>query len=120
MRPLTKYDILVNDIDYGWATKPWGKNLGDDIISDRNGKATVFILHEIPFEQSYTYDSFLNQTDSATQLRNQQTYQATTVNIQTTAKTIQFSAPNSLITVILPVRIWLTLGHPNRSDHHTH
>ena len=94
--------------------------MGDPIVSDRDGKVTVFILHEIPFEQSYTYDGILSQTDNQTQLRNQQNSGIPTVNFQTSAKTVQFIAPNSIVTIVLPIRIWLTLGHPNRSDHHTH
>jgi hypothetical protein len=119
MRPLTEYNIMLNDIDYGWATRPWGKNLGDPIVSDRNGKVTVFILHEIPFEQSYSLDG-IAMTTKKSQIRNQQNDTQPTNNMQTTAKVVQFVAPNSTVTIILPIRIWITLGHPNRSDHHGH
>lgn len=119
MKPNTKYDIFVNDVDYGWATKPWGKNLGDQIVSDSNGKAVFFILTEIPFEASYAYDRVIADNNTV-QSRNQQNNQLSSVNLNETVRTIQLIAPGSTITIKTRVIMWITLGHPNRSEHHTH
>lgn len=117
MKPNTKYEIYVNDVEFGWATKQWGKNLGDDLISDEKGQITVYVLSEIPFEASYAYDH--DRPDNSSPTRNKQT-DSKPSNIVNTLTTIELRAPNSIITIMRQTNILVTLGHPNRSEHHKH
>ena len=118
--PNTNYTCYINDVDYSWATRQWGKNLGEPITSDESGKALFFVLHEMPFEASYSYD--LENTDqNVYDLRNQQNKQFPTRNIHQTVRSMQLiSASGHTITIKTRQSIWVTLGHPNRSEHHRH
>lgn len=120
MIPNTNYTCYVNDVDYSWATKQWGKNLGESITSDANGKARFFILFEIPFEASYSYD-FDNTNQTIYDQRNNQNNQFPTDNIHQMVRTITLiSASGHTISIRSRQRIWVILGHPNRSEHHSH
>lgn len=66
LRPNTKHDLYMNGIIYNWAAKPYGKNLGDSIISDNNGRVSIDVFHEsaiIPnVEDSVNNGSFFNSS----------------------------------------------------------
>lgn len=56
LRPNTKHKMYLENVDYTWACKGWGQNLGEDILSDADGFATVYVLYEIPFSRPAQYE----------------------------------------------------------------
>lgn len=46
LRPNTRHDLYLNNQLYNFAAIPFGKNIGDSIISDSNGTVKVVILAE--------------------------------------------------------------------------
>lgn len=56
LRPNTKHKMFLDDVDYTWACRGWGQNLGEEITSDNTGMARVFVLYEIPFQQPASYE----------------------------------------------------------------
>lgn len=56
LRPLTKHKVYLEDVDYTWACKGWGQNIGEEILSDANGEAKVYILYELPFSAPSAYE----------------------------------------------------------------
>lgn len=49
----TQYDVYMDGIKINAFCKPYGKNLGDPIISDMNGKAMVLLLLDIQYDANY-------------------------------------------------------------------
>jgi len=61
MRPSTTYQFFVDGIDMSAFVKPYGKNLGDPIISQGDGTLIVQYHMSIPFSQNY----LTNKVDEA-------------------------------------------------------
>ena len=47
LKPLTRYDCYIENIESNWAVKPIGGNLGAPLITDINGKVSFILYHEI-------------------------------------------------------------------------
>lgn len=59
MKPLTKYNFYFNGTLMNAFCKPFGKNLGADIIADANGRLTILFLMNISYNDRYV----VTQTD---------------------------------------------------------
>ena len=53
MVPNTQYDIYVEGVLMNAFCKPYGKNLGDPLISGPDGRLLVQYLMSIPYNQQY-------------------------------------------------------------------
>lgn len=53
MKPDTKYDFYCDGVLMNAFCKPFGKNLGDQIISDPNGKVQVLFLFNIEYNENF-------------------------------------------------------------------
>ena len=53
MMPNSPYDIYVDDVLVNDFCKPYGGNLGDDLISDANGKLRIQWMFSINYNQNY-------------------------------------------------------------------
>lgn len=62
LRPNTKHTITIDDEDYGFATRQFGKAPGADLISDADGNLSLLVLYEIEFNRTQNFE--LNQTQS--------------------------------------------------------
>lgn len=56
LRPNTKHKMYLDGVDYTWACKGFGQNLGEDILSDENGQVNVTVLYEIPYSFPSNYE----------------------------------------------------------------
>lgn len=62
LRPNTKHTITIDDEEYAFATRQFGKAPGADLISNADGELQLFILYEIEFNRTQNFE--LNQTQS--------------------------------------------------------
>jgi len=53
MTPNTKYDVWLEGVLYNDKVKPFGKNLGDSIVSDSAGKVLFQLLLTVPYNEKY-------------------------------------------------------------------
>jgi hypothetical protein len=55
LRPNSKHRVYIEGEDYTWACKGWGKNLGEELVTNEFGSVCFSILYEIsmgaPFER---------------------------------------------------------------------
>ena len=49
----SKYKFYDNNVDMGWACKPVGKKLGDDLVSNDSGIIEFTFLFETSYQTSY-------------------------------------------------------------------
>lgn len=56
LRPKTKHKMYLDDIDYTWACKGFGQKIGEDLLSDVNGKLMVYVLYEIQFSRPAMFE----------------------------------------------------------------
>ena len=64
VKPNTKYSITLNGVDYGWASKPLGGDLGGDLVSNSNGILEFFMLREIPIFGRLVIDNIVPEDSS--------------------------------------------------------
>lgn len=62
LKPETIYEIFLNGEPYNWACQPWGKNLGEPLVSTKEGSCLFRLLLEITPE----FLSNFGSSDSAT------------------------------------------------------
>jgi hypothetical protein len=87
----TQYDVYMDGVKINAFCKPYGKNLGGDIISDANGKIMVLLLLDIPYDANYL------------------TTQNTTEGYYTQAKIIEFRDPSGKSSKLqLPINLKVT------------
>lgn len=53
MIPGTKYDVYLEGILYNDRVKPYGKNLGDSVVSDNMGRVIFQLMLHIPYNEKY-------------------------------------------------------------------
>lgn len=118
LKPLTRHDCLVDGLNYNWATKQFGKNIGDDLISDVKGKINITILFEIPYEGTIAHDNIVTRVDNNLLLGNQS--EQRTNNYMVTNKVIEIKGNNSYAKYIKTFRFLINPYHANRIEHHGH
>ncbi len=62
LRPNTKHKMYLENVDFSWACRTYGKNIGEDMISDENGDLIVFVYYEIPFVKPADFE--IDETQS--------------------------------------------------------
>jgi hypothetical protein len=112
LRASTKYTITLDGIDYAWATKQDGKNLGEDLISDAEGELFFGILIEHPYNDNYTADTIHTELDLSERLNTQKIKN----NYRVSSRLLELRAGDSYTVFQLPYRIILVDDKPNRID----
>lgn len=118
LKSSTKHDVFVDGINYNWATKQFGKNLGDDLVSDERGRLTIIIYLEIPYEGTVSYDNIIHNTNQNVLIGNQS--EAKARNYMTTNKVIEVKGDNSYGKYLKTLRILVNPAHVNRAESHGH
>lgn len=54
--PSTKHSLYVNGEDRTAVSRQYGKDFGDDLISDANGELFVLVLTETPFTRGANFE----------------------------------------------------------------
>ena len=116
LKPLTRYDFYINGSNYNWASRTYGADLGDPLISDAYGKITVLYVFEIPYEGSGYSPTSNRQYDQSVQLNSQE--QAPT-QYATSMQLMELIAPGSYVSVNVPLNIIVTPEHINRIEGHS-
>jgi len=62
LRPNTKHLAYLDGQEYGFATKQFGKDLGEDLISDSSGAITVYVLYEVEFNRTQNFEFAVSQS----------------------------------------------------------
>lgn len=111
LKPLTKHDVYFDGILYNFATKPYGGNIGDPLISDNGGYIQFESLYEHPFEGSYSYEGIVDKSklDGGSSSRFNKTYMF-----------IELKGPDSYASFNYPKRIYVVSTHVNRQETHGH
>ncbi len=112
LRPNTKYSISVDGIEYGWAAKQIGKNLGDNLVSNDIGTLDFGLLVETPYNENYAFDTIITQLSKEERLNQQQIPN----NYKTTTRLIELIAPNSYAAFQMPYRVLVVDDQPNRLE----
>lgn len=118
LKPNTKFDLYIENIESNWCARQLGKDLGDSLISDEHGYLLFGFLFEFPFEGQYSFDTFNINSDDTTNAINQSTKE--TSNFINSAKTVELRSPTCSVSYNIKSRILVTFGHTNRSEHHGH
>lgn len=56
LRPNTKHNIFIEGIDRGYSTRQFGKNFGEDLISDENGEIRYGVLYELEYNRDKNFE----------------------------------------------------------------
>lgn len=112
LKPSTKHSVTIDGISMNWAIKPWGKDLGDDLISDASGRVRFLLLHELDRENAYALDSIILDGKTSKLSGNPKDGP----NFHKTHHTMEISAPDSYASLNIPVKIMVVPGKTNRSD----
>jgi hypothetical protein len=118
LRPFTKHKFYIDGIDYSWACRQFGKNLGEDLISDGGGYIKFDVLGEFKYEGNYSFDNATSDQTENAYNQSQQINKST--NFVKTYRFMELKAPDSYAFVNWPMRILVTAGHTNRSESHGH
>lgn len=116
LKPLTRYNMAINGYDYNWASRTYGSDLGDPLISDQYGKITVYYVFEIPYEGSGYGPTNNRAYDQSVTLNSQERTPAEYVS---SMQLIELSAPGSYVSVNVPLNIIVTPEHTNRIEGHS-
>lgn len=112
LRPNTRHDVYLEGELYTFACKQFGKDLGEDLISDENGRLAFYMLHEVEFNRNMNFElqssqslafqsSGVNQQDSRRE-----------ANLVTNYKIVEIKSPdgNSYSQLNLESPLLLTPG----------
>lgn len=117
LKAYTQFDVYVDGVNCNWAAKQFGKDLGDPLVSDQEGKLSFFILYEFPYEGTYAYDSVNNNGNNGklgSQTNKNVNYVDSFIEIELRIGSVIVSKMK------IPSPLIVTPGHTNRSDHHGH
>jgi hypothetical protein len=107
--PNTTYRIAVEGVDYGFATRQLGKNLGDPLISDASGQIAILVTAEVPVAPQY------GQIDGVSTAPNKdgilQT-QNSPNNYRQTSKLLTLSAGDSVLQFQMPSTYYFIPNSP--------
>jgi hypothetical protein len=109
LKPATKYVFYLDGVVYGWATKPFGKKLGDDLISGDDGTLRFTFLYDFQFKASYAFDN-LPTTPSGGSQYNQNTID--TPFYMTTQRFLELKGTGgAYASTYFPLRTLITPAH---------
>ena len=116
LRANMTHDVYLDGVLTNWAVKPYGKDLGDSLVTDSAGNVTCYVLLEFYYSASYSYDTSLQQRN----LLNNKNQDNNEVSYNTTNRVLEIKAPGSYARLNIPVRILVTAGDPNLITPHSH
>ena len=116
LKPGTKHDLYIDGVLHNWSARPFGKNLGDDLITDDLGTISFQVLLEFYYSGSYSYDQNLHQVNILTG----KNVEDNSKSYYTTTKLIEIKAPGSRGYMNIPMRILVSGGDPNTIEPHAH
>lgn len=91
--PSTNYSVYYNGTLVNSFCKPFGGNLGQQLISNSNGQLLFLFLMAIPYNQTYL-------------VNNNQSTSANGVTLSTTNASLQLKDPNgNVTTTYLPINL---------------
>jgi hypothetical protein len=117
LKPNTKYDFYLDSILYNWACKPWGKNLGDDLVSDDEGKLYFNFLYDFQYEGNYAFDNLPVTPVTGSQYNQQGADQ---FYYFTTNRFLELKGAGSYVSAYFPLRLLIIPSHVNRIESHAH
>jgi hypothetical protein len=111
LKPFTKHDIYFDGILYNFATKPFGCNLGEPLITDERGFVKFESLYEHPFEGTYSYENIndLDKKDGGS-----------TSRFVKTSMLIELRGNDSYGSFLYPKNIYVIPAHVTRPEDHGH
>lgn len=118
LKPATKFTFFLDGVEFGWAVKPFGKKLGDDLISADDGTLQFSFLYDFQFEGNYAFDNLPTTPSSGSQ------YNQNTVDTPyyfTTQRFIELKGTaGAYASAYFPLRLLITPAHTNRIESHAH
>lgn len=118
LQPGTSYAFYLDSIDYSWASKPYGGNLGDPLIPDQYGSLNFYFLYDFQYEGNYSFDDMQVSPQDTSQYQQQGT---DALYYMTTNRYIQLiSAGGSEASAYVPLRLLIIPSHVNRIQGHSH
>lgn len=120
LRPNTKHKIYLDGIDYTWAAKGYGQNLGEDILSTEKGTASLMVYFEIPLSRPAQFELDVPNTLSfySNKVGNQNKRMEDAVNVNW--KTWEIRSADGLSNAMLNMHFHIALvyGDVNRIQQH--
>lgn len=118
LKPNTKYDFYLDGIEFSWAAKPFGKRLGQDLVSDASGKLSFYFLYDFQYEGNYAFDNVPNTPATGSQYNQQGDDQP---YYFTTQRFIELKgAGGAYASAYFPLRLLIIPSHTNRMESHAH
>lgn len=118
LKPGTKYQFYLDGVEFGWAVKPFGKKLGDDLVSDDNGVLQFNFLYDFQFEGNYAFDNLPTTPTTGSQYSAQS---ADTPYYFTTQRFLELKGTGgAYASSYFPLRLLITPAHANRIESHAH
>lgn len=120
LRPNTKHKMYLEDVDYTWACKGWGQNLGEDLLSSSDGNLTVYVLYEIPFSRPSLYENKETQSVAfySNKFNNQNKRMEDVVDVQWKTFEVRSADNMSHAATKMHFHIVLINGDYNRQEQH--
>jgi hypothetical protein len=118
LKPSTKYKFYLDGVELGFAVKPFGKKLGDDLISGADGTLSFSVLYDFQFEGNYAFDNLPTTPVTGAQY-NQQS--SDTPYYFTTQRFFELKGVGgAYASGYFPLRLLITPAHVNRLESHAH
>ena len=117
LKPNTKYNFFLDGVDYSWAAKPWGKNLGEDLVSDNEGKLSFYFLYDFQYEGNYAFDNLPATPVTGTQYNQQGNDQ---FYYYSTQRFVELKGAGSYVSAYFPLRLLIIPSHVNVIQSHAH
>lgn len=117
LKPNTKYEFYLDSVLYSWCCKPWGKNLGDALVSDEEGKLSFYFLYDFQYEGNYAFDDLPVTPQTGAQYNQQGVDQFYYFK---TNRFVELKGPNSYASAYFPLRLLIIPSHVNRVEGHAH
>jgi hypothetical protein len=109
--PNTTYSITIEGGDYGFATRQFGKRLGQPLVSDKLGQLEIFLYAEVPFQVQYgPIDGVSSAPNKSGVLQTQNSR----TNYRQTTKVVTLSAPGSVLEFEMPSTYYFVPTKPNQ------
>jgi len=120
LRPSTKHKVYLDGVDYTWACRGWGQNLGEDIITDINGVAKVHVYYEIPFSRPAVYETKTPESIAyySNRINNKNKRMEDVVQVQYKVFEIRSADSQSYATAQMHFHICIIKGDVNRIEQH--
>jgi hypothetical protein len=117
LKAKTNYDFYLDGVQYNWACKPFGRQLGDQLVSDPEGKLKFNFLYDFQYEGNYAFDNLPATPVTGSQYNQQET---DSYYYFTTTRFIELKGANSYASAYFPLRLLIIPSHVNNITSHQH